>query len=77
MSDIRPLHHIATHSGNASDVAGGVLQRNNNGDSKLAQSSIDVYYYGCVFDTGYEEYYYWSSAEDVIVTEMWVEYVPA
>ena len=56
MSDIRPLHHIATHSGNASDVAGGVLQRNNNGDSKLAQSSIDVYYYGCVFDTGYEEY---------------------
>jgi hypothetical protein len=45
-----------------------------NGDIHLAQ--VDVYYYAYGFDTGLEEIYYWYPAEDVIVTETWVEYVP-
>jgi len=45
-----------------------------NGDVQLAQ--LDVYYYGYGFDTGTEEYYYWYPADDVIVTEVWVEYAP-
>jgi len=59
----------------------GLVQENikvaANGDIQLAQSTIDVYYYGYGFDTGSEEYYYWYPAEDVIVTEVWVEYIPA
>jgi RecJ-like exonuclease len=46
-----------------------------NGDIHLAQ--VDVYYYADRFDTGLEEVYYWYPAEDVIVTDTWVEYVPA
>jgi len=46
-----------------------------NGDVQLAQ--VDVYYYGYGFDTGTEEYYYWYPAEDVVVTETWIEYTPA
>jgi hypothetical protein len=46
-----------------------------NGDIRLAQ--IDVYYYGYGFDTGTDEIYYWYPAEDVIVTDDWIEYVPA
>ena len=46
-----------------------------NGDVQLAQ--VDAYYYGYGFDTGTEEYYYWYPAEDVIVTETWIEYTPA
>ena len=45
-----------------------------NGDVQLAQ--VDVYYYGYGFDTGTEEYYYWYPAEDVLITEVWVEYTP-
>lgn len=45
-----------------------------NGDIKLAQ--VDVYYYAYGFDTGAEVIYYWYPAEDVIVTDIWVEYVP-
>jgi hypothetical protein len=45
------------------------------GDIRLAQ--IDVYYYGYGFDTGTDEIYYWYPAEDVIVTDDWIEYVPA
>ena len=45
-----------------------------NGDVHLAQ--VDVYYYAYVFDTGVEEIYYWYPAEDVIVTDTWIEYVP-
>jgi hypothetical protein len=45
------------------------------GDIHLAQ--VDVYYYAYGFDTGLEEVYYWYPAEDVIVTDTWVEYVPA
>jgi hypothetical protein len=57
-----------------------VLESNNirlaaNGDIHLAQ--VDVYYYAYGFDTGLEEVYYWYPAEDVIVTDTWVEYVPA
>ena len=46
-----------------------------NGNIQIAQ--VDVYYYGYGFDTGYEEIYYWYPAEYVIVTDGWVEYVPA
>ena len=46
-----------------------------NGDLQFAQA--EVYYYGYGFDGGTEEYYYWYPAEDVIVTETWVEYIPA
>ena len=46
-----------------------------NGDIQLAQ--VDVYYYGYGFDTGAEEVYYWYPAEYVVVTDSWVEYVPA
>ena len=45
------------------------------GNIKLAQ--VDVYYYGYGFDTGAEEVYYWYPAEYVVVTDSWVEYVPA
>jgi hypothetical protein len=45
-----------------------------NGAIKLAQA--DVYYYGYGFDTGVEEVYYWYPAEDVVITDTWVEYVP-
>ena len=45
-----------------------------NGDIQLAQ--VEVYYYGYGFDTGVEEVYYWYPAEDVIVTETWIEYTP-
>ena len=41
---------------------------------RLAQ--VDVYYYAYGFDTGLEEVYYWYPAEDVIVTDIWIEYVP-
>ena len=47
-----------------------------NGDIQLAQSTMEIYYYGYGFDTGAEEYYYWYPAEDVIVTETWIEYTP-
>jgi hypothetical protein len=46
-----------------------------NGDIHLAQ--VDVYYYAYGFDAGLEEVYYWYPAEYVIVTDTWVEYVPA
>jgi hypothetical protein len=46
-----------------------------NGDIHLAQ--VDVYYYAYGFDTGLEEVYYWYPEEDVIVTDIWIEYVPA
>src|SRR5712675_2314045 len=44
-----------------------------NGDIHLAQ--VEVYYYAYGFDTGLDEVYYWYPAEDVIVTDTWVEYV--
>ncbi len=54
---------------------GGNIKVAANGDIQLAQ--VDVYYYGYGFDTGDEEIYYWYPAEYVIVTDGWVEYVPA
>ena len=45
-----------------------------NGNIQLTQ--VDVYYYGYGFDTGTEVIYYWYPAEDVIVTDTWVEYTP-
>ena len=51
------------------------LQIAANGEIQLAQ--VDVYYYAYGFDTGVEEIYYWYPAEDVIVTDGWIEYVPA
>ena len=56
------------------DVELGNLGLAANGDVQLAQ--MDVYYYGYGFDTGTEEYYYWYPAEDVVITETWIEYVP-
>jgi hypothetical protein len=53
----------------------GNLQVAANGDIHLAQA--DVYYYGYGFDTGVEEEYYWYPAEDIVVTDTWVEYVAA
>ena len=45
-----------------------------NREIQLAQ--LDVYYYGYGFDTGTEVVYYWYPATDVIVTDVWVIYVP-
>ena len=55
-------------------LASGNLQVAANGDIQLAQ--MEVWYYGYGFDTGVEEIYYWYPAEDVIVTETWIEYTP-
>ena len=57
---------VGLDSGNLKFVA--------NGDIQLAQSSFEVWYYGYGFDTGEEEYYYWYTADEVIVTETWIEY---
>ena len=46
-----------------------------NGEFHLAQ--VDVYYYGYGFDTGTEDVYFWYTAEDVVVTDVWIEYIPA
>ena len=56
-------------------IEGGSFNLAANGEFHLAQ--VDVYYYGYGFDTGVEEVYYWYPAEDIVVTEVWVEYVPA
>ena len=42
---------------------------------QLAQAV--VYYYGYCFDTPDTEECYWYPADDVIVTDGWVDYVPA
>ena len=44
-----------------------------NGELKLAQA--DAYYYGYCFDTPDAEECYWYPADDVIVTDGWVDYV--
>jgi len=44
-----------------------------NGEFKVAQ--VDIYYAYC-FDDGVDEYCYWYPAQDVIVTDTWVEYSP-
>jgi hypothetical protein len=44
-----------------------------NGEFKVAQA--DVYYAYCFADAT-DEYCYWYSASDIIVTDTWVEYVP-
>jgi hypothetical protein len=44
------------------------------GAFKLTQT--DVYYYGYCFDTGDAVECYWYPAEDVIITDGWVDYVP-
>ena len=56
-------------------IDGGSIKLAANGTIQLAQ--VDVYYYGYGFDTGYEEVYYWYPAEYVIVTDGWLEYIPA
>ena len=43
--------------------------------TQLAQT--DVYYYGYCFETPTDEECYWYPAEDVVITDGWVEYVPA
>jgi hypothetical protein len=54
------------------DVQPGSVRVAANGDIQLAQAGD--WYYGWSFDTGADEYYYWYPAEDVVVTETWVEY---
>jgi hypothetical protein len=44
-----------------------------NGPIQLAQNDV---YYGYCFDTATDEYCYWYTATDVIVTDTWIEYVP-
>ena len=44
-----------------------------NGQFKVAQ--VDIYYAYC-FDDGVDEYCYWYPAQDVVVTDTWVEYLP-
>lgn len=44
-----------------------------NGEFKIAQA--DAYYYGYCFDTPDAEECYWYPAEDVVVTDGWVDYV--
>ena len=44
-----------------------------NGPIRLAQIEV---YYGYCFDTATDEYCYWYTAADVIVTDTWIEYTP-
>jgi len=44
-----------------------------NGAVQLAQIEV---YYGYCFDTPTDEYCYWYTATDVIVTDTWIEYTP-
>lgn len=44
-----------------------------NGEFKIAQA--DAYYYGYCFDTPDAEECYWYPADDVVVTDGWVDYV--
>ena len=44
-----------------------------NGPVRLAQIEV---YYGYCFDTATDEYCYWYTAADVIVTDTWIEYTP-
>lgn len=44
-----------------------------NGPVQLAQNEV---YYGYCFDTATDEYCYWYTATDVIVTDTWIEYTP-
>ena len=53
-------------------LVSGNLQVSAYGEVQLAQ--VEVWYYG--FDTETEEIYYWYPADDVIVTETWIEYTP-
>lgn len=44
-----------------------------NGEFQVAQADV---YYGYCFDDGADEYCYWYTAEYVVVTDTWVDYVP-
>lgn len=66
-----PVKKVKTKKKMAGLVPGN-LQLAANGDIQLVQA--DVWYYGYGFDTGEEEIYYWYTADEVVVTETWVEY---
>jgi len=51
----------------------GVMNVAYKGEFKLAQA--DAYYYGYCFDTPDAEECYWYPADDVVVTDGWVDYV--
>jgi hypothetical protein len=55
--------------------APGIVQASTTGGTQLAQA--EAYYYGYCFDTGTDLECYWYPASDVIVTDGWVEFVPA
>ena len=69
-----PVKKVKSKKKMAGLIAGNIKLAAN-GDIQLAQ--VDVYYYAYGFDTGSEEIYYWYPAEYVVVTDGWVEYVPA
>jgi len=51
----------------------GVMNVAYKGEFKLAQAY--AYYYGYCFDTPDAEECYWYPADDVVVTDGWVDYV--
>lgn len=46
-----------------------------NGNVQFAQA--EYVSYGYCFDSGTDEHCYWYSADDVLLSESWVEYAPA
>jgi hypothetical protein len=68
-----PVHKVRSKKKMASLVP-GVVQVAAAGEFKLAQ--MDVYYYGYCFDTPDALECYWYPAEDIVVTDGWVDYVP-
>jgi hypothetical protein len=44
-----------------------------NGEIQIAQADV---YYGYCFTDGIDEYCYWYSAADVVVTDTWIVYSP-
>jgi len=68
-----PVHKVRSKKKMAS-LSPSIVQVAATGEFKLAQ--MDAYYYGYCFDTPDAEECYWYPAEDVVVTDGWVEYVP-
>jgi len=56
------------------NIESGIIRVAASGEFNLAQA--DVYYYAYCFDTPDALECYWYPAEDVIVMDGWVEYVP-
>lgn len=70
-----PVHKVRSKKKLADLETGLIRVAATGGAMTLAQ--MDVYYYGYCFDTPTDTECYWYPAEDVIVTDGWVDYVPA